>query len=42
MTLSPGTRLGPYEVVALLGAGGMGGDTTRESTSIESVQANQQ
>ena len=24
MTLSPGTRLGPYEVVALLGAGGMG------------------
>ncbi len=24
MTLSPGARLGPYEVVALLGAGGMG------------------
>ncbi len=24
MSLSPGTRLGPYEVVALLGAGGMG------------------
>ena len=24
MTLSPGTRLGPYEVAALIGAGGMG------------------
>ena len=24
MALSPGTRLGPYEVVSLLGAGGMG------------------
>ena len=24
MALTPGTRLGPYEVVALLGAGGMG------------------
>ncbi|MGH9368286.1 MAG: serine/threonine-protein kinase, partial [Thermoanaerobaculia bacterium] len=24
MTLSPGTRLGPYEIVAALGAGGMG------------------
>ena len=24
MTLSPGTRLGPYEIVAPLGAGGMG------------------
>src|SRR5258706_3825236 len=24
MTLSPGTRLGPYEIISLLGAGGMG------------------
>ena len=24
MTLSTGTRLGPYEIVALVGAGGMG------------------
>ncbi|HVE66430.1 MAG TPA: protein kinase, partial [Thermoanaerobaculia bacterium] len=24
MTLSAGTRLGPYEILALLGAGGMG------------------
>ena len=24
MPLSPGTRLGPYEIVAAIGAGGMG------------------
>ena len=24
MTLTPGTRLGPYEIIAPLGAGGMG------------------
>jgi hypothetical protein len=24
MTLAPGVRLGPYEVVAAIGAGGMG------------------
>jgi serine/threonine protein kinase len=24
MSLSPGTRLGPYEILAPLGAGGMG------------------
>ena len=24
MTLSPGSRLGPYEIVSPLGAGGMG------------------
>jgi hypothetical protein len=34
MTLSPGTRLGPYELVAPVGAGGMGrftGQMTRGS-----------
>jgi len=25
MTLSPGTRLGPYELVGKIGAGGLGG-----------------
>jgi eukaryotic-like serine/threonine-protein kinase len=24
MTVSPGSRLGPYEILSLLGAGGMG------------------
>ena len=24
MSLAPGTRLGPYEIVSILGAGGMG------------------
>jgi serine/threonine protein kinase len=24
MTLTPGTKLGPYEILALIGAGGMG------------------
>ena len=24
MTLTPGTKLGPYEIVALIGSGGMG------------------
>jgi hypothetical protein len=24
MTLSPGSRIGPYEIAALIGAGGMG------------------
>jgi len=24
MTMAPGTRLGPYEIIAPLGAGGMG------------------
>ena len=32
MALSPGTRLGHYEIVALLGAGGMGeGDRARDT-----------
>jgi eukaryotic-like serine/threonine-protein kinase len=24
MSLSPGTRIGPYEIVSIVGAGGMG------------------
>jgi hypothetical protein len=29
MGLAPGTRLGPYEILAPLGAGGMGGSLPR-------------
>jgi hypothetical protein len=31
MTLSAGTRLGPFEIVAPLGAGGMGENVTRKN-----------
>jgi len=36
MVLSPGTRLGPYEIVALIGAGGWArsiGRATRDSSA---------
>ena len=30
MTLTPGTRLGPHEIAAQIGVGGMGGDLPGE------------
>jgi hypothetical protein len=29
MAISPGTRLGPYEILSAIGAGGMGGGLPR-------------
>ena len=33
MTLSPGTRLGPYEILSAIGAGGMGTRTWLHAAS---------
>ncbi len=35
MSLSPGQRLGPYEITAPLGAGGMGGVSRARDTNLD-------
>ena len=39
MALDPGTRLGPYEVIAALGAGGMGEVYQARDTRLERAVA---
>src|SRR3954468_20480617 len=39
MALTPGTRLGPYEIVALVGAGGMGEVYRARDTRLERTVA---
>ncbi len=39
MALSPGTRLGPYEVTALIGQGGMGEVYRAADTRLEQTVA---